>query len=95
MQKRPIDRQRYAAFSPRRLVAALRSGSYIGNVTSRVLQGRSTFVLDSSGRIVYAHRSLDAAGIAPIGDVVAAVASAAGALLSPDSGTRDKTVGET
>lgn len=86
---------RYAAFSPRRLVSALRSGSRMGKVTSGLLQGRSTFVLDSSGRIVYAHRSLDAADIAPIGDVVAAVESAAGSLLAPDLGTRDKTVGET
>jgi peroxiredoxin len=86
---------RYAAFSPRRLVAALRSGSRMGKVTSGLLQGRSTFVLDSSGRIVYAHRSLDAADIAPIGDVVAAVESAAGTLLSSNLATRHKKVGET
>lgn len=86
---------RYAAFSPRRLVAALRSGSHMGKVTSGLLQGRSTFVLDSSGRIVYAHRSLDAADIAPIGEIVAAVESVASSLLSPNLGTRDKTVGET
>lgn len=87
--------ERYVAFSPRRLFAALRSGSHMGKVTSGLLQGRSTFVLDGSGRIVYAQRSLDAAEIAPIGEIVAAVESVASTLLSPNSATRDKTVGET
>jgi len=85
---------RYVAFSPRRLFAALRSGSHMGKVTSGLLQGRSIFVLDRCGRIVYAHRSLDAADIPPIGDVVAAVESVAGTLSSPNSATRDKTVSE-
>lgn len=86
---------RYAAFSPRRLVAALRSGSRMGKVTSGLLQGRSTFVLDTIGRIVYAHRSLDAADIAPIGEIVTAVESVASSLLSSNLGTRDTTVGQT
>lgn len=68
---------RYAAFSPRRLLGALRSGSRMGKVTSGLLQGRSTFVLDSNARIVFAHQSANAADIPAIGDVLAAVRSVA------------------
>lgn len=67
---------RYAAFSPKRLVHALRSGSRAGIPTSGVLQGRGTFVLDPGGRIVYAHQSTTAADIPPIADILAAVQSA-------------------
>jgi peroxiredoxin len=68
---------RYAAFPPRKLIGALRSGSHMGKVTTGLLQGRATFVVDLNARIVYAHRSVNAADIPPIGDVLAAVRSAA------------------
>ena len=69
---------RYAAFSPRKLIKALRSGSHVGKVNSGFLQGRGTFVVDSNARIVYVHQSVTAADIAPIDDILAAVRSAAG-----------------
>jgi peroxiredoxin len=68
---------RYAAFSPRKLVSALRSGSHIGKATTGLLQGRATFVVDQNSRIVYAHKSVNAADIPPIADVLAAVRSVA------------------
>jgi peroxiredoxin len=68
---------RYAAFSPRKLVSALRSGSHIGKATTGLLQGRATFVVDQNARIAYAHTSVNAADIAPIADVLAAVRSVA------------------
>jgi peroxiredoxin len=68
---------RYAAFSPSKLVRALRSGSRVGRPDSGVLQGRGTFVVDGGGRIVYAHHSTTAADIPPIADVLAAVQSIA------------------
>jgi peroxiredoxin len=66
---------RYAAFSPKRLLHALRSGSRAGIPASGLLQGRGTFVVDPGGRIVYAHQSTTAADIAPIDDILAAVQS--------------------
>jgi peroxiredoxin len=68
---------RYAAFSPRKLVSALRSGSHMGKATTGLLQGRATFVVDQNSRIVYAHKSLNAADIPPIADILAAVRSVA------------------
>lgn len=68
---------RYAAFSPKRLVHALRSGSRVGIPASGFLQGRGTFVVDPDGRIVYAHQSTTAADIAPIDDILAAAQSVA------------------
>jgi peroxiredoxin len=68
---------RYVAFSPRKLIRAVRSGSQIGKVTTDLLQGRATFVVDQNSRIVYAHNSVNAADIAPTADVLAAVRSAA------------------
>lgn len=68
---------RYLAFSPIKLVRALRSGSRPGKATSGFLQGRGTFVIDSAARVVYAHRSTTAADIPAIGDVLAAVRAAA------------------
>lgn len=68
---------RYAAFSPRKLVEALRSGSHVGKVSSGFLQGRGTFVVDRDARILYAHRSATAADIAPIDQLLAAVRAAA------------------
>jgi peroxiredoxin len=67
----------YAAFSPRKLINALRSGSHMGKVRSGLLQGRGTFVMDRDARIVYAHQSATAADIAPIDEILAAVRSAA------------------
>jgi peroxiredoxin len=67
--------RRYGAFSPARLIAALRSGSRIGAVKADVLQGRGTFVIDTDGRVVYEHRAVTAADIPDIDDVVAAVRS--------------------
>jgi peroxiredoxin len=69
--------RRYAAFSPRKLIDALRSGSRVGKATTGLLQGRATFVVDQNARIVYAHTSVSAADIPPIGHVLAAVWSAA------------------
>ena len=66
---------RYWAFSPRKLVNALRSGSRVGKATTELLQGRATFVLDGNARVVYAHTSVNAADIPPIRDIVAAVQS--------------------
>jgi peroxiredoxin len=68
---------RYAAFSPRKLISALRSGSHMGKATTGLLQGRATLVVDGNSRIVYAHKSVNAADIPPIGDVLAAVRSVA------------------
>ncbi|WP_158090351.1 redoxin domain-containing protein [Mycobacterium sp. IEC1808] len=75
---------RYAAFSPRKLIHALRSGSHVGKANSGFLQGRSTFVVDRDARIVYAHQSRTAADIAPIEEILAAVAS------TSQAGTRDR-----
>src|SRR5262245_4647591 len=47
---------RYAAFSPAKLVRALRAGNYLGRANTGRLQGRGTFVLDRDGHVVYAHR---------------------------------------
>jgi len=69
---------RYAMFSPMRLIRVLRSGSRAGKVTSDVLQGRGTFVVDRDGRIVYAHHAVTAADIPLIDDIVAAVRAVAG-----------------
>ncbi|MEN4478485.1 redoxin domain-containing protein [Mycolicibacterium cosmeticum] len=71
-----FSRTRYLAFSPARAIRALREGSHIG-VGSDFLQGRGTFVLDRNGRVVYAHRSVTAADIPSISEVVAAVQAAA------------------
>ena len=68
---------RYAAFSPLKLINALRSGSRMGKVSSGLLQGRGTFVVDRDARIVYAHQSAHAADIVPIEELLAAVRSAA------------------
>jgi peroxiredoxin len=68
---------RYAAFSPRKLIRALRSGSEMGKATTGLLQGRATFVVDRNARIAYAHKSVNAADIPPIADVLAAVRSVA------------------
>jgi peroxiredoxin len=68
---------RYAAFSPRKLISALRSGSDMGKATTGLLQGRATFVVDQDSRIAYAHKSVNAADIPPIADVLAAVRSVA------------------
>lgn len=67
---------RYAAFSPRKLINVLRSGSHVGKVSSGLLQGRGTFVVDRDARIRYAHHSKTAADIAPIDQLLAAVQSA-------------------
>ncbi|WP_082975433.1 peroxiredoxin-like family protein [Mycobacterium sp. 1245805.9] len=75
---------RYAAFSPGKLIHALRSGSRVGKVNSEFLQGRGTFVVDRDARIVYAHQSRTAADIAPIEEILAAVAS------TSQAGTRDR-----
>ena len=61
---------RYTSFSPRKLMDALRSGSRIGIPRSGVLQGRSTFVVEPGGSIVYAHHSTTAADVAPVGDLL-------------------------
>ncbi|HEY9304180.1 MAG TPA: redoxin domain-containing protein [Mycobacterium sp.] len=71
----PFSRVRYWAFSPRKLVKALRSGSHVDKTTTRLLEGRATFVLDGNARIVYAHTSVNAADIPPIRDILAAVQS--------------------
>jgi peroxiredoxin len=63
----------YAAFSPRKFIDALRSGSRIGMPRSGILQGRGTFVVDRNGSIGYAHHSRTAADIAPVSDVVEAL----------------------
>jgi peroxiredoxin len=77
---------RYAAFSPRKLIHALRSGSHVGKVNSSFLQGRGTFVVDRDARVVYAHQSRTAADIAPIEEILAAVASTAQAGARDPSG---------
>ena len=69
--------RRYAAFSPKKLIDALRSGSHIGKASSGFLQGRGTFVVNDDARIVYAHQSKTAADIPAIDDILAAVQSAA------------------
>jgi peroxiredoxin len=71
----PFSFRRYWAFSPRKLVRALGSGSKMGKVKTELLQGRATFVLDGNARVVYAHISINAADIPPIRDIVAAVQS--------------------
>jgi peroxiredoxin len=78
---------RYAAFSPKKLIYALRSGSHVGKVNSSFLQGRGTFVVDRDACIVYAHQSRTAADIAPIEEILAAVASTAQAGAHDGSGS--------
>lgn len=68
---------RYAAFSPSRLVHAVRAGARIRSMGADVLQGRATFVIDRTGRIVYTHLATTAADIPLIDDVMAAVRQAA------------------
>jgi peroxiredoxin len=70
---------RYVAFSPARLIPALRRGSgrRIGLVTTDMFQGRGTYVVGSGGRVVYAHHSASAADIPPTGEIMAAARSAA------------------
>jgi peroxiredoxin len=68
---------RYAAFSPVRLIGAIRAGARVGSVGANVLQGRGTFVVDRAGRIVYCHLATTAADIPPIDDVIAAARAAA------------------
>lgn len=68
---------RYAAFSPSRLVQAVRAGARIRLMGADVLQGRGTFVVDRAGRIVYIHLARTAADIPPIDEVIAAVREAA------------------
>jgi peroxiredoxin len=63
----------YAAFSPRKLIDALRSGSRIGLPRSGILQGRGTFVVARRGSIAYAHHSTTAADIAPVSEVLDAL----------------------
>ncbi|TGD84418.1 redoxin domain-containing protein [Mycolicibacterium sp. CH28] len=63
--------RRYLAFSPIKIIRALRSGSSIG-VGSDFLQGRGTFVLDCNGRIVYAHRAVNASDLPHVADILAA-----------------------
>ncbi len=67
---------RYLAFSPAKMIRALRSGSRIG-MSAHFLQGRGTFVLDRTGKVVYAHRSTTAADLPQINDVLVAVRAAA------------------
>lgn len=69
---------RYLAFSPAKALRVLRQGSRIG-VSSQFLQGRGTFVLDRTGRVVYAHRSVTAADIPGIADILAAAHQVANA----------------
>ena len=78
---------RYAAFSPKKLIDALRSGSHVGKVNSAFLQGRGTIVVDRGARIVYTHQSMTAADIAPIDEILAAVASTAHNSTHGRSGT--------
>lgn len=66
----------YLALSPAKMVRVLREGSRIG-ASSEFLQGRGTFVLDRNGHVVYTHRSVTAADIPDIADVVAAAREAA------------------
>lgn len=73
---------RYLAFSPMKVLRAVQSGSRMG-MSSRFLQGRGTFVLDSTGRVAYAHRSVTAADIPNIADVVAAAEAVAGGRSAP------------
>lgn len=57
---------RYATFNPARLVRAHRAGARVQMPTTNVLQGRGTFVVDTRGKVVYAHRASTAADIPPI-----------------------------
>lgn len=66
---------RYWAFSPRKLIDALRSSSRVDKIKTELLEGRATFVLDRNARVVYAHTSVNAADIPPIHDIVAAAQS--------------------
>lgn len=68
---------RYAAFSPSRLVQAVRAGARIRSMGADVLQGRGTFVVNRAGRIVYTHVATTAADIPPIDEVLASVREAA------------------
>lgn len=68
---------RTGAFSPARLLQARRAGAHIGGVGSNVLQGRGTFVVNRSGRVVYRQQAVTAADIPPIGEIVSVVRQAA------------------
>jgi peroxiredoxin len=71
----PFSLARYWAFSPRKFIKALRSGSRVGKAKGGLLEGRATFVLDGNARVVYAHTSVNAADIPAIRDILAAVRS--------------------
>lgn len=68
--------RRYVVFSPIHLVRVLHAGSRLRKLTSGVLQGRGTFVVDRDGRIAYAHHAVTAADIPPVDDIVAAAVRA-------------------
>lgn len=72
--------RRYLAFSPAKVFGALRTGSRLG-VSPDFLQGRGTFVIDQSGRVVYAHRAVNAADIPSVAEIVSATREAAGGNL--------------
>lgn len=75
-----IDRfkaRRYAAFSPRRLGQAVRSGGRVTTVPRDLLQGRGTYVVAPDGRVAYTHISQTAADIPSVGELIAAVRAAA------------------
>lgn len=68
--------RRYAAFAPTRLVTALRTGARIGIPKSDLLQGRATYVIDTDGRVRWAHVSATAADIPNVDELLAAVRAA-------------------
>lgn len=68
---------RYARFSPRKLVGALKAGGRVGMLNTDILQGRGTYVVGRDGRIAYVHISQNASDIPPVDDLLAAVRAAA------------------
>lgn len=68
---------KYATFAPTKIVRALRAGGRIGMINTDLLQGRGTYVVGRDGRVAYAHTSVNAADIPPVGDLLDAVRAAA------------------
>jgi peroxiredoxin len=83
---------RYAAFSPVKLVRALRDGGRVGALKTDLLQGRAFYVVGRDGRVVYVHVSANAADVPPTGAILDAVRAAAWAMPGP-RGVRSASAG--
>jgi len=72
-----VDRMRPTRYLtpslPRRFVQALRAGAKVAVPTTDLFQGRGTYVVDTDGRVTWAHVATSAPDIPPIDELVDAV----------------------